>query len=44
VRALADVATDPDIRKTLGAMAESYNKLVEEADWIEHMRARLTKA
>jgi hypothetical protein len=44
VRALANAATDPDIRKTLDAMAESYDKLVEEADRIEHMRVRLTKA
>jgi hypothetical protein len=44
VRALAKAATEPDIRKTLETMAESYDTLVTEADRIEHMRDQLPKA
>jgi hypothetical protein len=44
VRKLAQAATDNDIRETLETMAASYDKLVEEADRIEHMRRRLPRA
>ncbi|MES2095289.1 MAG: hypothetical protein V4459_00875 [Pseudomonadota bacterium] len=41
VRKLAQAATDADIREALETMASSYDKLVVEADRIQHMRARL---
>lgn len=41
--ASAATATDPDIRRTLDAMATSYDTLVAESDRIEHMRQRLPR-
>jgi hypothetical protein len=43
VRGLAEAAADPQIKQTLTEMAESYNKLVEEADRIAHLRTALEK-
>lgn len=43
VRGLAEAAADPQIKQTLAEMAESYNKLVEEADRIAHLRTALEK-
>lgn len=40
----AGVAVDPEIRAIYEKMAQSYEKLVEEADRIAHLQARLEKA
>ena len=41
LRKMAKSATDRDIRKTLDAMAASYDTLVEEADRIANMKRKL---
>lgn len=42
IRALAHKAVDPEIRTTLQGMAGSYEKLVEEADRIAHLRMQIS--
>lgn len=41
LRAMAETARDPDIRKTLNEMITSYDKLVEQADHIANLRGRV---
>jgi len=43
VHRMAEVASDPDIRATLEAMAVSYDNLVENADRIDGMQRRLNR-
>ena len=44
IRQFADNTQDPETQKTLRAMAESYDRLVEEADRIVTLRDRLDQA
>ncbi|MEO5938372.1 MAG: hypothetical protein ABIQ43_05115 [Sphingomonas sp.] len=39
LRAMAETVHDPGIKRTLEEMVASYDRLVEEADRIAHMRA-----
>ncbi len=41
LRAMAETVRDPDIKQTLQTMVASYDKLVEEADRIARMRAKV---
>lgn len=41
LRAMAETVRDPDIKHTLEQMVASYDRLVEEADRIAHMRPSL---
>lgn len=41
LRAMAETVGDPEIKQTLAGMVASYDKLVEEADRIADMRARI---
>lgn len=41
LRAMAETVRDADIKRTLEDMVASYDRLVEEADRIASMRARL---
>jgi hypothetical protein len=43
IRAMEQKTLDPEIRSTLQSMAASYDKLVEEADRIAHMRMQLSE-